>query len=1057
MKKWRSLLACVCTLALVAILCPLSPSVAAASFDWKLTDIAALSADDIALYNNQSWGLGSGQRVRETVDGQAYLHYTNAAAYGKARVTLAAERQNWTGGAYLTFPVINNTAAEQAVMPFLVLGEVLAAPGAAIQGATVDDASTAMRWNQGYLIIPQGFAGTVRMPVSTQASDYAAIEGGTVTWTGMVQAVGCYFNDWAATDLSIGDYRLVYEDGTATAAAGAINDISAYTKEQVEEYNDQSWGLPAGQRTRVTRGGQAFLRYTNAAAYGKAYTPPFSEKNQDFRDVETITFRAVNLLSTPAPLLPLFLMAEGPLAPVADVTVTAEVNGQTVTLDRDQNYVILPAHFDGVVRIPVPADAASYFQIEADKGTWNAAAVERLGFFFNDWGSVDVLIGEYVPVRKDGGDATTTAGAATTTKPAATTTAKPTAAPTDDRVVLTDFAHMTAEQLKNGVGQDWGLPQGTMSLADIAGVKHLRVKTTAEGKAILPALTVTDWNGVITLDIPVVNNGGDAAFAPYFAMQQAAGDPIPFIHKEGAAATFVSGGKSEVKTFEGSCVTVPAGFKGTLRFSIPADGSGYGVFWGQGSWNIGGVTMVSLFFPGAADLSFGDFALTMEAKGGDGPTATTTTATTTKTTKPADTGRVVLTDFARMTADQLKNGVGQDWGLPQGTMSLADVAGAKYLRVKTAAEGKAILPAFAKTDWTGAASLDIPVVNNSTEPAAFAPYLYIEQANGDLAPYILKAGVTVTFVSGGKNETKTFEGSCVTVPAGFNGTLRFPVPADGSSYGIFWGAGSWNIRKVAMAGLFFQGAADLSFGDFTLTMGGQETTKHDKPAYRLVTDFAGMTADQLKNGVGQDWGLPAGSMELKTISGAKWLHITSEGEGKAILPAFTIQDWSGVKFLEIPVVNHSNAPVAIAPYFGVGQNGGSEVTAPFIAKPKQTFVLISGGRVTTQTPEDSLVLLPAGFNGVLRMPISKTGAEYGLFWGTGSWDITHMILPNLYLKAGGDVSMGDWRIYSEGSIQTLSPQTGHAGAPVLPAVAVVFAALALVTAALWERKTRRAR
>ena len=458
MKGLSKLCPLICSLAIILVtmvtaigVFPL-PSVAETQSE-VITDIATYTDTEINQYNNESWGMPQGMRSRITVGGKAYLKYENERAYGKARLPVFAEKnQNWSGYSYVEFPVINNSEESNApLLPFFVLSNpsfILKNDSPLKIMGTQSGQTEELVREQGYIIIPKGFNGIVRMPVSSDATQYGILEGEGSWSLSNITQMGFYFNDQVSVNVSIGNITLVKDvptpptstessavsttttteetttQSTQTSASGStaatstvettpslksgpITNIADMTEAQIKEYTGVAWGLPKGDRSRVQVDGKAYLRYVNAAGvYGKARLPMLSEDKRDWSKVTYIEIPVINNSNSKgAPILPFFHVDDNTYYCVsqgAGVLITGNQNGETIAIEMDKDYMVIPAGFKGTIRIPMSAIESHYTAIEGTT-PWSLKNIQQIGFFFNDWGQVDISIGD-ISVFVSGGD-----------------------------------------------------------------------------------------------------------------------------------------------------------------------------------------------------------------------------------------------------------------------------------------------------------------------------------------------------------------------------------------------------------------------------------------------------------------------------------------------------------------------------------------------------------------------------------------------------------------------------------------------------------------------------
>jgi|GEM_PF-1832186 len=434
----RKLLCTVCTLVmLLSMLTVTGPAASAAAKKIvmkQVTDVGSMSG--VSDFDGLSWGILSGTRTQTVIGGENYLRYYVPYADGAAlpsnnpdrsSILIAPEDRDWSQAQYIEIKVKNDGWATMMAPYYFTNGaesENVWMTSTLKEQVTLSSGET-LAWIGNYMTIPAGFNGVVRIPVG-EASDYSACLA-SGTWDGYVSRLGFLFSNNYFFDMYIGDAYLAIEEELPVVLPeeDTLTPIMGYTDAQIAEFNVQGWGMPSGSRTRVVQDGTPYLRYAAPAEYGKAYIP-VREKYQDFTKMEYFTFRVINNLNTVTEIAPLFYMDSENAGFMFDpgnmpAIKTLDAGGYEQTLLTAQQYITIPASFDGIVMVPVPAGAAQLANlVGGSTSMWNAAKVSQVGFHFRNFCVTDILVGEYFPVYKSAykasaGSAVTANGVTTVT------------------------------------------------------------------------------------------------------------------------------------------------------------------------------------------------------------------------------------------------------------------------------------------------------------------------------------------------------------------------------------------------------------------------------------------------------------------------------------------------------------------------------------------------------------------------------------------------------------------------------------------------------------------
>ncbi|MGN0492594.1 MAG: hypothetical protein ACI4F7_03015, partial [Acutalibacteraceae bacterium] len=174
---------------------------------------------------------------------------------------------------------------------------------------------------------------------------------------------------------------------------------------------------------------------------------------------------------------------------------------------------------------------------------------------------------------------------------------------------------------------------------------------------------------------------------------------------------------------------------------------------------------------------------------------------------------------------------------------------------------------------------------------------------------------------------------------------------------------------------------------------------------KIVYDPETMTIAEVSEGDGQVWGLPDGSKEKVQLDG-KWVIKVTAGPsgGKAISPriASELSDFSDAKAVDIEIKNDSGNMIKIAPYFFINDN------TPYILKAGNNVTLITeNGSEKQRLTENGTVYLPAGFDGVLRVPFTEDGSTFTQYWaGPDKFDLKKITRFNYEVSPNASFYLG---------------------------------------------------
>lgn len=784
--------------------------------DKALTDIAGYEDSEITMYDGQDWGLkAGGSRQRVEKDGVSYLKYTTAADFTKSRLSEFAEAdKDWTAVRCIDIPVVNESEAACTVLPFYVLNEGEESALYMLNANTytlMDGAYYTNQWVTQYVSIPAGFQGVLRIPVfASDAGQYTYLEGSQFAWDGTaIDQVGFYFNA-PVSGLYLGDVTAVYEEPSRTLIQ--MTNIAGFTSDEITQGDGQSWGLPDGSKERVEQDGKSYLKVT-APSEGRAVYPLLNYANNKFETIQSVEFEVINTKEEIALVAPYFFLPGIDVPFVAKTGTLYALITDTYTRQvalGDPASMIIPAGFKGRVRINVTADGSGMQKAWEGAGEWSAAEINQIAVGVSA-GSV-LLLGDLYANHAD-------------------TVAKEKA----DVVRISDIAAYSAAEITLDDGQDWGMKgEGHKERVKAGGAYFIQATSTEGGR--IPYLLnplYQDITGIKSLEFAVKNNKDTAAtIAPlFFVTQDEPGVSAAFALKPGAAYELMAGDEAAAYVLgDPAVMNIPANFDGVVSINVKDDGADMTAAWEPaGDWDAAKIERISLEISADTILTVGDLAVnyvkTVAAPGTNpdpgpgsdpGPDPGTDPGT-----KPGEEDKTIV-DFDSLTDEQVKEGDGIDWGLPDGSKFKVTVDGKTYIQIVANQAGRAILPQLKKDcyDFTEATAIDIPVVNNKSEKALIAPYFFV----GGVTPYITKAGVEYILIAqdGTTTTGKVDDKLMMAIPANFKGTLRVPLSADGGTLQAHWGTGTWDPEIVTQICFEIGANQNISIGEYSLVFGEKE-------------------------------------------------------------------------------------------------------------------------------------------------------------------------------------------------------------------------------------------
>lgn len=796
-----------------------------------ITDIAGYSDSEITMYNGQSWGLlEGGTRERVTVDGASYLKFTVTNPYAKSRLSdFAAEDKDWTAVRYIEIPVINNSASACTVWPYYVRNEGEESELFTLSASTytlIDGDYCVNYWVENYMPIPAGFKGVMRIPVfAADATKYNHLEGSAFGWDGTgVDQMGFYFNA-AVSELYIGDVTAVYEEPVRSLIR--MTNIAGFSADEIVAGDGQSWGLPGGSKERVEQDGQSWLKVT-APEEGRVVYPQLNYANNKFGTIRSVEFDVINTKEEIALAAPYFFLPGQDVPFVAKTGTVYELITDTYTRSAtlgDPASMIIPAGFKGRVRLNITADGSGMQKAWEGEGAWSAEEIDQISVGVSA-GSV-LLMGDLYANHQD-------------------TAAKA----QGDVVRLTDIAAYSAAEITMDDGQDWGMKgEGGKERIKDGNTYYVKANSPSGGRIpyVLDGL-YHDITGIKSLEFAVQNNQStEATVAPLFFVTQDGADPAAYFLKPGAAYELVDASGATAAVLEDPAVIkIPGDFDGLVRINVKDDGSDMMVAWGDGGvWNAGKMERISLEISAQTVLTVGDlsanYVKTVEAPQ-PGPDPDPDPDPGKDPDKDPEDDIKTIVDFGSLTAEQVTEGDGQDWGLIDGHKTKVTVDGRPYIQIVSNKAGRAILPQLKKDcyDFTGALFIDIPVINNRDEKALVAPYFFV----GGTTPYITKEGVQYTLIdqNGAVTKGKVTDKLMMEVPAGFKGTLRVSLKDDGSNLQQHWGTGAWDPEIITQICFEIGANQDLSIGEYSLVYGGKDNPETGRGTEGLPIVMAGLAA-----------------------------------------------------------------------------------------------------------------------------------------------------------------------------------------------------------------------
>ncbi|MGN0494093.1 MAG: hypothetical protein ACI4F7_10635, partial [Acutalibacteraceae bacterium] len=548
----------------------------------------------------------------------------------------------------------------------------------------------------------------------------------------------------------------------------------------------------------------------------------------------------------------------------------------------------------------------------------------------------------------------------------------------------------TPDQVTNGDGADWGLPSGHKTLIDIDGKKYVKVETSTGGRVIFPALDFSnrDWTGIKYIDMEIINNSSSPInMFPYIFVD----DSTPFCLSAGNSVQLIVGENVKNQVLTSIYVSIPENFSGVLRIPVDDSGSQYIHLWGTEAFDITKMSNVCFELAEGGDISFGNVTLRYAVEED-------------KEEEEKDTSKKIVFDPEEYSAEQIADGNNIDWGLPNGGKKEHSKIGDKtYIKIMSVDAGKAVFPSFAVAnyDWSGSKALDIEVANTSDVPQKLAPYYFINETT----PMVQKPLVTVTLIwEDGSSIKQTTRENYIVIPARFKGSVRLDVKEDGSDTVPLWGEPYFDIKKITRICFTVPKQTTVYVGKMILY--------YDVPAVNVnagrATCIAAQTPDDISECVNTVWGILTGEMKAVVKGGKDYIKIKvnnirgGEAPSKAVFQPFdsSIQNMSGKKSIQIPIVNESGAAITISPFIYINDE------TPFELK-NGTKVILNGKSVSVSAGG---ITLPAGFSGTLSIPLDNKGGNYQRMWGSGSFDITHVSRLGMNFRQNGCISVGDIEI-----------------------------------------------
>ena len=289
-----------------------------------------------------------------------------------------------------------------------------------------------------------------------------------------------------------------------------------------------------------------------------------------------------------------------------------------------------------------------------------------------------------------------------------------------------------------------------------------------------------------------------------------------------------------------------------------------------------------------------------------------------------------------------------------------------------------------KTNWTGAKGIQIWVHNPEVTPVPVR--LMFQEDSGEL--WLPKTDAKVTLISAkGARQVGNVIYQIVEIPGNFEGVLQMPITSFAALEGDLKRDGVVQLGNITK---FFFEFDTVNFKGKSLYLDTVKVlyneidisvSEPEKPdpelVYRVLEDFDLWTTNTIEERfTGKFGGSISASISDQIKDSGKGLMLTI-GKKANNVDIGNIQlsgvggNWTGAKGIQLWVSNPSNDSVALRLMFD--EASGSEM---WLTKTGQPVVLISSdGAKTVSVINYNIMDIPAGFKGIIQLPMTSFGAE----------------------------------------------------------------------------------
>ena len=644
----------------------------------------------------------------------------------------------------------------------------------------------------------------------------------------------------------------------------------------------------------------------------------------------------------------------------------------TVSGGRD---VVLPAGFDGFIRIPVGNTGTDFGGFSATLPAINIANVTTISFHANVIAAADGVVFGKAWVLDEW---------TLPELPSKNTSA-------DGKITYVDnYGNINSAQMaeitNNGASITWGIT--SLSKIKVGEDYFLHFKGPGNLYPPYPPAANWDWSDGKSLEIRIINNTAkDTLLSVFLDVTQSKTVATPEVHfclTEGQTVYLVQNGReTEAAVDAGGYFTVPANFNGIAYFPLSVDGAEYGPVWSgaPSDWDLEKMGRVDFMVPGNADadLSVGRIGVRKDAYvPGQG-------------NAPIPENEVKYIDYYdAMTPTQISDAINDSWGIA--ALEKTTINGKTYLNFK--GPGNLYPPVFpvAEWNWTGYKGLQIGLVNNSPAASLLCIGLCVTESPGITdpnEPKSLKEGTAVYLVSdnGSVSVASADNNGNISIPGSFKGKIYLPFSNDGKDYTKMWPTAATNIafdaKKISRISYHVPGnaGANFSVGEVALLGKAYEFITPVEEQDVHIDHFDSITPDQLSGAINDDWGIKFA--ELLSVDGVTSLHI--KGPGNFYPPNLPLPEWDWKAFRGICINLTNNVSSEQNFCFGVGVAGGAadSTKSDMKALKEGTIVYLEtskGQKSTAVVDAAGNFPVPANFKGAAYLPFSADGKDFKQMW-----------------------------------------------------------------------------